>query len=157
MQKREEREKADAWWMDDGTRTFLFKCMQLESSAVLTVDRDNHEHMTCRQVRAAQGGPAAMCSECSSIGRQGPRDAARLSRCRCHSTCSWCCTGMLTLNTFVRFAAGGAAASACGRVLAALHERLRRCAALQACSAPQQTANRLVSGTAPVLGLWQAA
>ena len=54
IQKREDKEKADAWWMDDGTRTFLFKCMQLESSAVLTIDRDNHEHMTCRQVRDAQ-------------------------------------------------------------------------------------------------------
>jgi hypothetical protein len=55
-QKQEEKEKADAWWMDDGTRTFLFKCMQLESSAVLTVDRDNHEHMTCRQARDVQCG-----------------------------------------------------------------------------------------------------
>ena len=71
IQKREDKEKADAWWMDDGTRTFLFKCMQLESSAVLTVDRDNHEHMTCRQVRDTATLPG-MCSGGRVIGRQGP-------------------------------------------------------------------------------------
>lgn len=79
-QRKEDQEKSDAWWMDDGTRTFLFKCMQLESSAVLTIDRDHHEHMTCRQVRTAQTG---------SI-RNPPRAALQCGdglRCRGHSQC----------------------------------------------------------------------
>ena len=69
IQKREDKEKADAWWMDDGTRTFLFKCMQLESSAVLTIDWGNHEHMTCRQARDAPGSfGRRVCTQARSDG-----------------------------------------------------------------------------------------
>ena len=56
MQMREEQEewerlqKPDARWMDEDTRDYMFDCMKMESSAVLTIDPDHHERMTCRQV-----------------------------------------------------------------------------------------------------------
>lgn len=56
------REQSDAWWMDDATRLFLFKCMQLEGTAVLTIDKANPQRFTCRQVHSVMmQGPCRAC------------------------------------------------------------------------------------------------
>ena len=73
-----------------------------------------------------------------------------------HSKCDWPLFRQSDLHYMLRSAAGRAAASACGGVLAALHERLRRCAVhCLNCFAPQPAS--AVLDTAPVLGLRQAA